>query len=535
MKQKFFIVLGLIILIVILIGLNAVSYTQKEKELDSEAYPNRSTYNYGSTGTRAFFDLLAETGHRPVRWQESPAGLLIDNENKPSTFVIVGRLRKQITDEEARHILRWVSEGGKLVVIDRAPPVNLVQTSANWKLSFNTSYLQPTMSTDASDQKEMTKGIRAAKPVQPTVYTQSVNGVQTSAFATSIDFAPLTDEEIESKANRSPFDPAPVPTFSKTPTPRYQTPPPVNANANTAGSGSAGGRAQNSNVSPEEEKINKIINGNTKIDRVVVKATPMPKDVLKAPPVANSEGFGNGSLDYELPELTAPVVHLVADGRNIMVDVPHGLGRIVFLSDPYTVANGGINLVDNAQLALNAVGAPEGGIIAFDEYHHGYGSSSNRLLEFFAGTPVIPIFLQIALLIFLIFLSQSRRFARAVPEPEPSRLSKLEYVSAMAELQQRTKGFDLAIENIYTDFRRRVSRLVGVDAQKTRRQDLALLIVERLPQENPDELEQLMKRCEDVMHGDATNKKEVLRLTTRLRELEEKLGLQRRKRQRKAV
>jgi predicted NUDIX family phosphoesterase len=37
------------------------------------------------------------------------------------------------------------------------------------------------------------------------------------------------------------------------------------------------------------------------------------------------------------------------------------------------------------------------------------------------------------------------------------------------------------------------------------------------------------------MHSGATGKKEVLRLTTRLRELEEKLGLQRRKRQRKAV
>jgi hypothetical protein len=105
----------------------------------------------------------------------------------------------------------------------------------------------------------------------------------------------------------------------------------------------------------------------------------------------------------------------------------------------------------------------------------------------------------------------------------------------MAELQQRTKGYDLAIENIYTDFRRRVSRLVGVDALKTRRQDLALLVTERLPDENPDELEGVMQRCEDVMHGDKTNKKEVLHLTTRLREIEEKLGLQRRKRQRKAV
>jgi len=57
----------------------------------------------------------------------------------------------------------------------------------------------------------------------------------------------------------------------------------------------------------------------------------------------------------------------------------------------------------------------------------------------------------------------------------------------------------------------------------------ALLIGERLPDENPEELEELMQRCEDVMHGDKTSKKEVLRLTSRLREIEAKLGLQRRK------
>jgi hypothetical protein len=152
-KQKLFIILGLVVLIVVLVGLNAVSYTQKEKELDSEAYPNRSTYNYGATGTRAFFDLLSETGRRAVRWQESPAGLLIDNENKPATFVIVGRVRKEITEEDASQILRWVSEGGKLVVIDRAPSEKLVQTTANWKIFFNTAFRQPSMTTDASDQK----------------------------------------------------------------------------------------------------------------------------------------------------------------------------------------------------------------------------------------------------------------------------------------------------------------------------------------------------------------------------------------------
>ena len=149
-----------------------------------------------------------------------------------------------------------------------------------------------------------------------------------------------------------------------------------------------------------------------------------------------------------------------------------------------------------------------------------------RLFQYFSGTPVFPIAAQIILLIAFIFFSQSQRFARPLPANEPNRLSKLEYVSAMAQLQQRTKGYDLAIENIYTDFRRRVSRLLGVDNQTTSRKDLAKLISERI---NRDEMEiyNLMLKCEDIMHGEPTNKRTVLKLTGDLREIEETLGLRR--------
>jgi len=510
MRQKLFIILGLAVLTIILIGLNAISYTQKEKELDSEAYPNRSTFNLGSTGTHALFDLLTETGRKPVRWRETPAELLVNDKNKPSVFVIIGQTRREITEEDARQILRWVSAGGKLVVIDREPPPPLIKTSANWHLFFNTGFQHPFYTTDASDQKAMTTGIRAAKPVQPSLYTNGVNGVQPSVFATSVNFDHLTGAESVSKTDHRTPKPTPARTFSKA-APKYETTPKSFSTPTPTpededdddGLGSAPKYGEGSGSASNDEPV------------VTVRQAPAK---TMTEPAAENETTAPG----------APVVHLTADGRNLLVDVPYGSGQIVFLSDPYIVANGGLNLVDNAHLAINIIASREG-IIAFDEYHQGYGANNNRLLQFFAGTPVIPIFLQIALLIALVFFSQSRRFARAVPEPEPNRLSKLEYVSAMAELQQRTKGYDLAIENIYTDFRRRVSRLVGVDALKTRKQDLALLITERLPDENPDELEALMQRCEDVMHGDATGKKEVLRLTKRLREIEEKLGLQRRK------
>ena len=163
------------------------------------------------------------------------------------------------------------------------------------------------------------------------------------------------------------------------------------------------------------------------------------------------------------------------------------------------------------------------GQVVFDEYHHGFGSNNNRFLEYFAGTPIIPIFLQVVFLIGLIMFSQSRRFARPVDQPEPNRLSKLEYVSAMAELQSRTKAYDLALENIYGEFRRRMSRFFGIDNSTANRPDIARAIAERIG-EPAEKIDQIMFKCEDIIRGEPTNKKETVALISELRSIEEKLG-----------
>src|SRR6187551_2133735 len=77
MKQKLSILILLVLMAALLAGLNAASYVQKEKTPDSEWSPNRSSFNSGATGTQAFYTLLAETGHKVMRWQDSPpaAGL----------------------------------------------------------------------------------------------------------------------------------------------------------------------------------------------------------------------------------------------------------------------------------------------------------------------------------------------------------------------------------------------------------------------------------------------------------------------------
>lgn len=400
MKQKLLIFVAIAFVILLLIGLNAASHVQKPETIETEVLPNRSSFNPGITGTQAFYSLLAETGRNVTRWQRPVEDLVSEKRNKPSVFVMVGTLRRELTDDESPKLLEWVSQGGRLVVIDRDPPRQLLISSANWQVNADRHNAADLLRVSTSDIKQMTAEMPAEKPVQPTIFTQSVNAVQPSRFASSIIFERnASGAGVDSQVNG--FTTA-TPAGSPTTHDFFQAePPPQAANANVA----------------------------------------------QQPAQDDDEAY-TAEEDYAAAFVGAPVVHLGANDRNILVDVPFGDGRIVFLSDPFIVANGGISLVDNAQLAINLVSSRDG-LIAFDEYHQGYGQNNNRLFQYFAGTPVMAILAQIALLVFLIFLSKSRRFARPVPQAEPDRLSKLEYVGAMAELQRRTRAYDLAVDNIF--------------------------------------------------------------------------------------
>ena len=492
MKQKLaiFLVFGLVV--VVLIALNAATYVQKEKTPDNELSPNRSTFNSGTTGSQAFYALLSETGRSVTRWQV-PVAELPAARNKPGTFVLLAT-RLELSDLDQSDILKWVADGGRLVLIDRDPPKKLL-VSDPWSLTVETPNDPGILAFDPSDVKQMTSGADAGRAVLPTEFTRSLNAVQPSRLASSIGFVRKSYElKTEGHGSAPPpnaYDPdeeeadEPHDFFSVEPAP-------------TATPFSPGRRKFISNVSPRLFFQSGMNSGRT---------GPPP---IAAPTLPAAVG--------------GPVVHVASGEKNLVVDMPYGSGRIVLVSDPYIVSNAGIGLVDNATLALNLVSG--GGTIAFDEYHQGYGADNNRLFRYFEGTPVISIFIQLAALVLLVLISQSRRFARPLPDAEPDRLSKLEYIAAMAELQQRTAAYDLAIENIYADFRRRVSRLVGADNTTVRRPELAELVAQRAKMPAA-EIEQLMFQCEDVIHGEPTDRKETVELIKQLRAVEEKLGMSR--------
>jgi hypothetical protein len=94
----------------------------------------------------------------------------------------------------------------------------------------------------------------------------------------------------------------------------------------------------------------------------------------------------------------------------------------------------------------------------------------------------------------------------------------------MAELQQRAKAHDLALENIYGRVRRVLARYAELNYNSSRGQ-IATRTASR-SKLNPKELESLMRSCEDTINGVPTNPKETLRLVRKLRQIEAALGLQ---------
>lgn len=479
MRQRLAVMIGIGLVLAVLIGLNAASYVEVEKTPDSEYHPDRSTYNAGATGTRALYDFLRESGREVARWREKPDALLKRDRAQPSTFVV---LQEKIPFEagEIESLMRWVERGGRLVIIDRRPNPHLLPDSGNWRITTELKQY-PSPDAHADNPEEMTAGVSPARPAQPTALTRDVESVMPSRFAALINIWSPEDKKPEA---------------------------------------STGTQSQNSK---SDEGAGIGSSGDDSADEPA-QAEPPPAPVVdvKTQP---SPSTARGS-QLESP---APVIHLADYRGALLADYPRGDGRIIILSDPFIVANSGLSRADNLQLAINVLTGAGTGLIAFDEYHQGYGVTRNEMLAYFEGTPVLATVGQVTLIVLLLLWTKGRRFARPLPLARVDRRSSLEFVASMAELQQRARAFDLAIENIYTRTRRVLVRYAGAEHNSTRA-EIAARVAARSTIDR-QQLESLMRDCEEAINGAPIGARRSLQLVARLREVERTLGLRMRARE----
>ncbi|HEV7396919.1 MAG TPA: DUF4350 domain-containing protein [Pyrinomonadaceae bacterium] len=251
----------------------------------------------------------------------------------------------------------------------------------------------------------------------------------------------------------------------------------------------------------------------------------LSKDSTEEEPEGSDDALNKKAAKDASPP--APVTHLQDSRGALLIDYPHGAGRIIVLSDPFIIANGGIQLEDNVQLALNTIGG-RSGLIAFDEFHQGRAIARNAFAAYFSGTPILAMAGQLVLVILVILWTQGRRFGRPLPLPNVDRRSSLEFVASMAELQQRARALDLALENIYSRTRRVLTRYAGVDYHSSRMQ-----IAERVAARsvlNESQLEAVMRDCENTINGAPISERQTIALAKKLRDIEAALGLRMRSR-----
>ncbi|HMV47141.1 MAG TPA: DUF4350 domain-containing protein [Blastocatellia bacterium] len=250
-------------------------------------------------------------------------------------------------------------------------------------------------------------------------------------------------------------------------------------------------------------------------------ATPTPSPT----PTATPEEAANPDEETEQePFLYAPVVHLGDNDGAVLADFQYGKGRLIFLTDPFVIANNGIAREGNLTLTMNLVraltttesGAPRK--IFFDEYHHGYRGRSNPLVVYLRGTPTPWLLVQGLLLSLLLVYSFGKRFARPLPMPHVDRHSPLEFVGSMANLQQVARARDLALENIYPRFKTQLCRRLGLSSRARTEDIIAALRRRRLPVSEL-EVRQTLSDAEVVLAGEKIDDAQLVNLIARMRRI----------------
>ncbi len=160
MKKNLGAILLVLGLFLIIVALNLVFIPDNASQED-ETNGDRSSYRTTPYGTRAFYSLLDESGY-PVERLNEPYDELKDRQDIGTLVIIAPPQRNNPTEEEFKALVKWIEDGGCVIVIDHDIDVEFGEAKANTQFSF----LQ-----------------NKVRVMQPTAYTRGVNTVAVSAFA----------------------------------------------------------------------------------------------------------------------------------------------------------------------------------------------------------------------------------------------------------------------------------------------------------------------------------------------------------------
>src|SRR6185369_9800951 len=110
------------------------------------------------------------------------------------------------TGNEAEALRDWVGRGGRLVLIDRRVNEELAPKSEGWSIKSR-EWFVPTFNYNPGDSQQMTEGVTALHPSQPTLLTKAIDTVMPSRFAGRLSILPpLKDNTAETSGAERLFE-----------------------------------------------------------------------------------------------------------------------------------------------------------------------------------------------------------------------------------------------------------------------------------------------------------------------------------------
>ena len=144
-------------------------------------------------------------------------------------------------------------------------------------------------------------------------------------------------------------------------------------------------------------------------------------------------------------------------------------------------------------------------------------------MAYFRGTPAPWIMAQVGLIAMVAIYTYGRRFGRPVPLRRERRTTNLEFVSGMANITRLARARDVAMQNIYLEFRKRLCHYSSMPS-KIETSQLAAAVARRSTL-NERELGRLLMLCEQVTRGRTVGDSELLDLVAGIRDVETALKL----------
>jgi hypothetical protein len=212
--------------------------------------------------------------------------------------------------------------------------------------------------------------------------------------------------------------------------------------------------------------------GWTRRSRTPLRADSFPVEPvsgLRLPPVVSffqprrdslEPGEENQCRSFSLP--TTDTLVRTRSGRPVLLDLHYrGGGQIFFAADDGWFRNAAWKTTTVPYVLVPLIQQTAGSaLVAFDEYHHGFASSSamSMAVGWILGTPVGWVLIQLTGVALLWLAVSAFRFGPARPVIDRRRRSPLEHLDALAAGLESSDGSRTALGLIVGGLRRRLSR-----------------------------------------------------------------------------